>query len=158
MAKSPAGIATGAGGLATKAKTRKGRGKSRKPQRARAEQGRARLSLLASLRQANLLLAFALEVAMLIGFALAGWAVRGPVWMKAGFAVLICAVAIVLWAAWAAPRSAQRLEGRALLGFKSAIFGAATVGWWFAGHSFIAAVFAALVVVNFCAGAVFRQG
>jgi Zn-dependent protease len=146
------------GRLATKAKSRKGRGRGRKPAAKTASAAPARRPLFAGLRQANLLLAFALEVAMLVGFGLAGWAARGPVWMKGGFALLVPAVAIVLWAAWAAPRSSQRFAGRALLGFKAGMFGAATLAWWFAGHSFIGAVFAALVVVNFCVAAVFRQG
>ncbi len=114
--------------------------------------------MIRSLRGANMLLAFGLELAMLAAFCLAGWVATSVMWLKVGLAIGLPGIAIVLWAIWAAPRAGKRrLKQPALLIFKIAIFAVATAAWWAAGQSFIAAVFGALVVINLCVAALFKQ-
>ena len=114
--------------------------------------------MLRSLRGGNLMLAFVLEVAMLAAFALAGWTGPKVLWLRIGLAIGLPGLAILLWAAWAAPRAGKRrLQMPALLIFKFAIFAAATAAWWVAGQPFIAAVFATLVAINLGAAALFKQ-
>ena len=114
--------------------------------------------MLRSLRGGNLMLAFGLEVAMLAAFCYAGWMATPILWVRIVLAIGLPALAILLWAVWAAPKAGKRrLKMPALLIFKIAIFAMATAAWWVAGQSFVAAVFAALVVVNLAAASVFRQ-
>ena len=52
------------------------------------------------------LLAFAVELAMLAGFALAGWGATPILWLRIVLAVALPGIAITMWAVWAA-RSAR---------------------------------------------------
>ena len=114
--------------------------------------------MLRSLRGGNLMLAFVLEVAMLAAFAFAGWTGPKMLWLRIGLAIGLPALAILLWAVWAAPRAGKRrLKMPALLIFKFIIFAVATAAWWAAGQPFIAAVFGTLVAINLGAGLLFRQ-
>ncbi len=114
--------------------------------------------MLTSLKNGNLALAFAVEIAMLAGFALAGWASTPILWLRIVLAVALPGVAIVLWAVWAAPKAGKlRLKPAPLLLFKLIIFGFATLAWWLAGHSFIAAVSGTLAAINLIAAWAFRQ-
>jgi hypothetical protein len=100
-------------------------------------------------RGGNLALALALEMAMLVAFALAGWAATPILWLRVVLTIGLPALAIVLWAVWAAPKAGKRrLKMPGLAVFKMLIFAAATVAWVVAGQGFIGAVFGTLVVVN----------
>jgi hypothetical protein len=106
--------------------------------------------MLRSLRSGNLLLAFLLEVAMLVAFCRAGWSATRVMWLRIVLAIGLPAVAIALWAVWAAPRAGKRrLKMPALLIFKAVIFVLAGAAWWVAGQAFIASIFTALVAINF---------
>jgi hypothetical protein len=110
------------------------------------------------LRGGNLVLAFALEMAMLAAFAAAGWAATPILWLRIVLAVALPAIAITLWAVWAAPKAKKRrLKPGPLLVFKLVIFAAATLGWWLAGQGFIAAIFGSLAVINLIGIWAFRQ-
>lgn len=113
--------------------------------------------MLASLRSGNLLLAFLLEVGMLAALCFAGWTATNVFWMRLALAIAMPGVAIVLWAAWAAPRAKTRLRMPALMGFKIAIFAVATAALWAAGQPFIAAIFGTLVAINLLAMWAFGQ-
>ena len=114
--------------------------------------------MLKSLRRGNLLLAFLLELAMLAAFCFAGWTLGTATWMKAGLAIGLPAIAIVLWAMYAAPRAGKRrLKMPRLLIFKVGIFVAASIAWWAAGQAFIASIFVALVAINVIGMWAFRQ-
>ena len=114
--------------------------------------------MLVSLRRGNLLLAFLLELVMLAAFCFAGWTLGTATWMKAGLAIGLPAIAIVLWAIYAAPRAGKRrLKMPRLLIFKVCIFVAASAAWWAAGQAFIASIFIALVAINVLGMWVFRQ-
>ncbi len=114
--------------------------------------------MLTGLKNGNLALAFAVEIAMLAGFALAGWASTPTLWLRIVLAIALPGLAILMWAVWAAPRAGKRrLKPAPLLLFKLIIFGFATLSWCLAGHSFIAAVFGTLAAINLIAAWAFRQ-
>ena len=114
--------------------------------------------MITTLRRGNLLLAFLLELGMLVAFCYAGWASTHILWLRIVLAIGLPALAIVLWAVWAAPKAGKRrLKMPALMIFKLAIFGAATAAWWVAGQAFIASIFGALVVINALGMWAFKQ-
>lgn len=93
-------------------------------------------------------LAFSLELAMLAALGLFGFrAVDGP-WLNIVLAILLAAIAIGLWAYFAAPKSATRLGMPALLIFKVAMFGAGALALWLAGEGGWAIVFAVLAAID----------
>lgn len=113
---------------------------------------------MTSLKNGNLALAFALELAMLAGFALAGWNATPVLWLRLLLAVALPAFAIVLWAVWAAPKAKKRrLKPGPLMLFKVIIFGFATLAWALAGAGLIAAIFGVLAAINLLGAWVFRQ-
>ena len=110
------------------------------------------------LRAGNMALAFAVELAMLAGFALAGWSATPILWLRVVLAMALPGIAIVLWAIWAAPKAKKwRLKPRPLMAFKLIIFAAATLAWWLAGQPFAAAVFGTLAAINLAGIWAFRQ-
>lgn len=114
--------------------------------------------MLSSLRAGNLALAFAVEIAMLAAFAMAGWTATPIVWLRIVLTVALPAIAIAMWAVWAAPKAKKRrLEPVPLLVFKLVIFGCATLAWWLAGQGFIAAIFGVLAAINLLGIVAFRQ-
>ncbi len=111
-----------------------------------------------SLRQANLLLAFIIELGMLAALCYAGWTIPHVLWLRIVLAVGLPAIAIALWAMWAAPKAGKRrLKMPALLWFKIAIFLAAAAALWLAGEAFLASIFAVLAALNLSAAQLFRQ-
>ncbi|RYE07782.1 MAG: DUF2568 domain-containing protein [Hyphomicrobiales bacterium] len=113
---------------------------------------------MTSLKNGNLALAFALELAMLAGFALAGWNATPVLWLRLLLAVALPAMAIFLWAVWAAPKAKKRrLKPGPLMLFKVIIFGFATLAWALAGAGLIAAIFGTLAAINLLGAWVFRQ-
>jgi hypothetical protein len=114
--------------------------------------------MLSGLRNGNLVLAFAVEMAMLAAFAVAGWAATDILWLRLVLTVALPGLAIVMWAVWAAPKAKKRrLKPGPLLVFKLIIFGFATLAWWLAGFSLIAAIFGTLAAINLLGIAAFRQ-
>jgi hypothetical protein len=110
------------------------------------------------LRDGNLALAFAVEVAMLAAFAVAGWASTPILWLRIVLTIALPAIAIVMWAVWAAPKAKKRrLKPGPLLVFKLIIFGFATLAWWLAGLGLIAAIFGVLAAINLLGIMAFRQ-
>jgi len=111
------------------------------------------------MRAGNMALAFAVELAMLAGFAVAGWAATEVLWLRLVLAVALPGIAIALWAVWAAPKASKktRLAPRPLLVFKLAMFAAATLAWWLAGMPFAASVFGTLAAVHLVGVVLFRQ-
>lgn len=110
------------------------------------------------LRGGNLLLAFAVELAMLAAFAVAGWSATQILWLRIVLAVALPGIAIAMWAVWAAPKAKKRrLKPGPLLLFKLIIFGFATLAWWLAGQGFIAAIFGTLAAINLVGIWAFKQ-
>ena len=72
--------------------------------------------------------------------------------------IALPAIAIVMWAMWAAPKAKKRrLKPGPLLLFKLTIFGFATLAWWLAGQGLIAAIFGVLAAINLLGIVAFRQ-
>ena len=114
--------------------------------------------MFTGLKNGNLALAFAVELAMLAGFAVAGWAATPILWLRIMLAVALPALAATVWAVWAAPRARKRrLKPVPLLLFKLVAFGAAMLAWWLAGHELLAAIFGVLAAINLLGIAAFRQ-
>lgn len=114
--------------------------------------------MFSSLKAGNLALAFALEIAMLAGFTVAGWSASPILWLRLPLAVALPSIAIAMWAVWAAPKAKKRrLKPGPLLLFKLAIFGAATLAWGLAGLGLIAAIFGTMAAINLAGVAIFRQ-
>ncbi|MEO7222857.1 MAG: YrdB family protein [Devosia sp.] len=114
--------------------------------------------MLSSLKNGNLALAFAVEIAMLAGFAVAGWASTPILWLRIVLMVALPAIAILMWAVWAAPKAKKRrLKPGPLLVFKIIIFGFATLAWWLAGMGLIAAILGVMAAINLLGIAAFRQ-
>ena len=110
------------------------------------------------LRGGNLVLAFAVELAMLAGFAVTGWVATPILWLRIALTAGLPAIAIAMWAVWAAPKAKKRrLKPGPLLLFKIVIFSAATLAWWLAGQGFIAAIFGSLAAINLLGIWAFRQ-
>jgi hypothetical protein len=97
---------------------------------------------------ANLALRFALELAMLA--ALAYWGFHTGHSLIADLVLGLGAplLAAAVWGVYAAPRSARRLQGGALLAVQSAVFAAAAVALAAAGRADLAIAFALVVAVN----------
>jgi hypothetical protein len=110
------------------------------------------------LRGGNLLLAFVVELAMLAGFAVAGWAATPILWLRIVLTIALPGLAIAMWAIWAAPKAKKRrLKPGPLLMFKLTIFSAATIAWWLAGQGLIAAIFGTLAAINLLGIWAFKQ-
>lgn len=113
--------------------------------------------MLKTLRSGNLLLAFLLELGMLAAFVVVGLALGKGLPMRAGLAIALPAVAIVLWALYAAPRAGKRrLRMPALMIFKAVMMGLAVIAWGLAGMPLVSSIFAALAAINFIGMWAFR--
>lgn len=94
------------------------------------------------------LVAFALELMLVFGFGLFGFTLAGGGWAGGAAALALVATAILLWARFAAPKSATRLKDLPLMLFKVAIFAAGTLAFWAAGFVEIASAFGALAALD----------
>jgi hypothetical protein len=112
---------------------------------------------MSGLRAANLTLAFAVELAMLAAFAVAGWGATSILWLRLALAVGLPALAIALWAVWGAPKAKTRLKRGGLALFKLVLFGLATLAWALAGLPLIAAIFGTLAAINVLGAWALRQ-
>lgn len=96
----------------------------------------------------NQTLAFSLELALLVAFAMYGYQVTGHTVLRWVLAVAIVAAAIALWGRFAAPNSTARLHMPALLAFKIAMFCAGAGAFLGAGRPVVAIIFAVFVAVH----------
>jgi hypothetical protein len=98
-------------------------------------------------RSVALALKFGLELCALA--ALAYWgATTGPLVVNILLGIGAPLIAATVWGMWAAPRSPRRLTGAARLALETAVFAAAAVALVLAGAPVLAAVFAAIVVLD----------
>ena len=109
------------------------------------------------LRNANLALAFLVELAMLVALGYAGWAATDIWWLRYLLLIGWPALAIVLWAIWAAPKSGRRLPAPALLLFKLAIFAVTAFLLWAAGQAPAALLFGIVAASNLGLGLLLKQ-
>jgi hypothetical protein len=109
-----------------------------------------------TLRATNLALKFFLELGAIAAFAYWGASVDGGA-VAVLMAVVTSALAVVLWAVLAAPKSKRRLPDAARVAFELAVFGLAIVALLAAGRPAAAIVFAVAVTVNVTLLTVFHQ-
>lgn len=116
------------------------------------------------------MLRFALELAMLAGLALGGWAMAGRAvsgwaqvgsgpegWAPASTALRVAAAmaaplaAAAVWGAWIAPKARRRLDDPARLAVESVLFALGAGAFLAAGRPGVALAFAALVAAHLVA-------
>jgi hypothetical protein len=97
---------------------------------------------------ANLALRFALELSALAAFAAFGLSLDAAVAVRILVAVIGVAIFVAVWGRWRAPKSEHQLADPAGLVLELALFTLATVALIAAGAPVLAAIFAALVVIN----------
>ena len=114
--------------------------------------------MLELIKIANLALAFVLELAMLAGFAVWALSLDFNVALRWGLAAVLVAVAIGIWAVWAAPTSATRLGEPALTVLKVALFALATLAFYAARQTGWAAGFGILWVIDLLLARLWEQG
>lgn len=97
---------------------------------------------------ANLALRFLLELAALAALGYWGFHTGHSALANVALGLGAPLIAAVVWGVFAAPRSDRRLHGPALVAVQLAVLGAGVVALAGAGRPVLAAVFAALVVLN----------
>ena len=100
------------------------------------------------MRAANLALRFALELAAIAALVAFGLSLDASVAVRVVVAVAAAAAFIAVWGRWRAPKSGQRLADREGLVLELVLFAAATAALIAAGSAVLAAIFAALVIIN----------
>jgi Protein of unknown function (DUF2568) len=113
--------------------------------------------ILSALKNANLALAFFLELAVLAALGYWGFHTGPNIFMKIGFGIGLPVIAIVIWALWGAPRSATRLRGFWFLLLQIIFFGSAAIALYTAQQHTLGIVFALVFVLNCTLGYVWRQ-
>ena len=96
---------------------------------------------------ANMLLAFLLELGLLVAVGYAVFHSPGAQWLRTLLAAVIPLGLVLLWAEYAAPKSVHRLKMPWILVFKIVAFGLATSALYSAGQPTWAAVYGVLAVV-----------
>lgn len=104
--------------------------------------------MLALLQNVNLVLAFLLELGVLVALGYWGFHTGQGMVVKIGLAVGAPVIAIIFWALFGAPKATWALPGNWHLIVAAVFFGAAVVALFSAGQRQWAIVFALLVVLN----------
>jgi hypothetical protein len=115
------------------------------------------LLVLEALKGVNLLVAFLLELAMLVAFVVWAMSLELAPWLRWGTAVLLVVLAVTIWGIWAAPRSDLRLSGLALVLLQAALFSLAVLALVGARQQVWAIAFAVVAAVNLALAAVWGQ-
>jgi hypothetical protein len=103
---------------------------------------------LTVLKNANLALAFFLELAVLAALGYFGFSTGQGALTKIGLGIGLPAVAVVVWALFGAPQAMWRLQDPWFLILQVAFFGSAVVALFAASQRVLGVVFALVFVVN----------
>ena len=103
---------------------------------------------MSALKNANLGLAFLLELVAIAAFAYWGWNASDSTLVKIVLGLGTPILAIVLWGIFAAPRSSRRLQGTAYLIFKVVFFALAILALFAADSIPLGTLFAVVFVIN----------
>ncbi len=106
------------------------------------------ISMLTILKNANLALAFLLELCVLVALGYWGLQTGQGMIAKIGLAIGAPAVAVVIWALFGAPKAVWSLQGPWHLIVDVIFFGAAAVALFAAGRRQLAVAFALVVLIN----------
>jgi len=112
---------------------------------------------LTGLKNANLALAFLLELCVLL--ALGYWSfVTGPnVLAKVGLGIGLPIVAILVWAIFGSPRSARRLRGGWYWLLRVVFFALGAIFFYAAGEHILSIIFALILILNCALGYAWKQ-
>lgn len=113
--------------------------------------------ILTTLKNANLALAFFLELGVLAALGYWGFYTGQGTLAKIGLGIGAPAVAVVVWGLFGAPRSAWRLRGLRFLILRVIFFGSAAVALFAASQAVLGVVFALVFVVNLVLISVWAQ-
>jgi hypothetical protein len=109
------------------------------------------------LKNANLVLAFLLELCVLLALGYWGF-VTGPTMLaKIGLGIGLPILAIVIWAILGAPRSAQRLRGGWYWLLRVVFYGLSAVFFYADDQHTLGIVFAFIVLLNSVLGYAWKQ-
>jgi hypothetical protein len=104
--------------------------------------------VLTALKNANLALAFFLELAVLAALGYYGFSTGQGTLSKIGLGLGLPAVAVVVWALFGAPKAVWRVQRPWFLILQLAFFGSAVVALFAASQRVLEVVFAPIFVVN----------
>jgi hypothetical protein len=100
------------------------------------------------MKNINLGLAFALEIAMLGALFYWGFTREGTLLYRIVLAMATPSAAALIWSTFMAPKSSRRFKGAAYLILKAVLFGWAALALWAAGQPIVAAIFIVLAILN----------
>lgn len=109
------------------------------------------------IKNANLALAFALELCMLAALCYWGFVTGHGMLQKLALGLGTPLVVAVIWGLFAAPRATWPLPGAALFALKALLFCSASVALWAAGRPALAVIFISAVALNAALAAVWMQ-
>lgn len=108
-------------------------------------------------RTVNLVVAFLLELAMLVAFALWGFSLEASLAVRLVVGLGLPLVAVALWGAVLAPRASRRLRMPWIVLVKAALFGAAALALLGSTHPVAALLMAAVAAVSLGLAVLLRQ-
>jgi hypothetical protein len=103
---------------------------------------------LAAIKNANLALAFLLELCVIAALAFWGFSTNTGTLVKIVLGIGVPVLAIIVWALFGAPRGPWHLKGIWYLLLKIVFFGSAAVALYVARQHVLGIVFALIFVVN----------
>ena len=109
------------------------------------------------IKKVNLLVAFLLEIGLLVLVAWWGYQQGKNETMKYVLAIILPATAILLWGIFAAPKSRHRLHNPFRTIFKLSMFAIATLAGYDTGHVIVAWCFGVITILNVSLAMVFSQ-
>lgn len=112
---------------------------------------------MSALRGINLALAFLLELVAVGAFAYWGISATDSSVLNIVLAIGLAVLAIVLWGIFAAPKSARRLRGGALVAFKVVFFALACAALFAANSPTLGVIFGVLVAANLVLAYAWKQ-
>lgn len=112
---------------------------------------------MALVKNANLALAFVLELCMLAALCYWGFVAGQGTLQKLLLGLGAPLVVAVIWGLFAAPKATWPLPGAGLFALKALLFGSAAVALWATGRPALALVFIVAVVLNSALAAAWAQ-
>lgn len=105
----------------------------------------------------NQVVAFLLEIGMFIAFGYWGFHQGKTNLLKYSFAIVLPAIAIILWGFFAAPKSEYRLEFPPRIIFELCLFAIASFFLYKTGNSKLAIWFGVIALINEMIAYIFKQ-
>jgi hypothetical protein len=101
-----------------------------------------------TLKNANLLLAFLLELGVLVALGYWGFSTGSSTLAKIGLGIGVPVLAIIIWGMFGAPRSDWQLQGIWYILLQIVFFGSAVAALYATGQRTLALLFALIFLVN----------